>query len=86
MSKTNFQCAIKMVNLTNLIIQKLNMLAKARKVGYYENIYRQQPESTFIIMPVPSPPPRPAQISRKPTSISAPVTAPKHKSVQPNML
>lgn len=32
-----------------------------------------------------TPLPRPVQISKKPTSISAPVAAPKHKKVHLNM-
>ena len=46
---------------------------------------RQQLESIFIMISVPTSLPRPVKISKRPTSISAPVTAPKHKIVHLNM-
>lgn len=74
-----------MANFTNLIIQALKMLVKARKVGDYKNMSRQQLETIFIMISVLTPLPRPVQISKKATSISAPVAAPKHKKVHLNM-
>lgn len=74
-----------MANFTNLIIQALKMLVKARKVGDYKNMSRQQLERIFIMISVLTPLPRPVQISKKPTSISAPEAAPKHKKVHLNM-
>ena len=47
------------------------MLAKARKVDSYENMFRQKPESIFIMSSAPPPIQRPAPRSNKRMHLSA---------------
>ena len=57
------------------------MLAKARKVDSYENMYRRQLESLSIIPSTPTLAPR----SKKPTPISAPRPKKRIRKHAPNM-
>ena len=54
-----------MASLAYLSLKELNMLTKARKVNSYENMSRQQLESTFTIPSAPTPTQRLAPQSKK---------------------